>query len=98
MQTEIDRDERALTLRDQGWSFSEIARALDVDGASEAAAAFNRALGRRPDSEQAWLRSREVARLDALASRLRWRDDLSVEDVVRHLHILQHQRKMLFVA
>jgi len=98
MTTDIDRDEQALTLRDQGRSFVEIARILEVEGVREATAAFNRALRRRPNAEQAWLRSREAARLDALASRLRWRDDLSVEEVVRHLYSLQYQRKMLFVA
>ena len=98
MTTEIDRDEQALTLRNQGRSFSEIARILEVDSAREATAAFNRALRGRPNAEQAWLRSREVARLEALASRLRWRDDLSVEEVVRRLRSLQHQRKRLFVA
>ena len=98
MTTDINRDEQALTLREQGRSFSEIARIVEVDCAREATAAFNRALRRRPNAEQAWLRSREVARMDALASRLRWRDDLSVEEVVRRLRSLQHQRKRLFVA
>jgi catalase len=38
------------------------------------------------------------ARLDALASLLRGRVDLSVEEVVRQLRALKHQRKILLVA
>jgi hypothetical protein len=68
-----DRDQEALALRDQGQSFGGIARILGLDGACAANAAFNRALRRRPISEQAWLRSRESVRLDAVASRVRGR-------------------------
>jgi hypothetical protein len=39
-----------------------------------------------------------VERLDALASRIRGRDDLSVEEVVRRLRGLKHHRETLFVA
>jgi hypothetical protein len=98
MTTDIDRDEQVLALRDRGQPFAGIAQVLDLDSARAANAAFNRALRGRPNSEQAWLRSREVARLDALASRLRGRDDLRVEDVVHRLRGLQHQRKRVLVA
>ena len=60
------RDEQALVLRDQGRSFAGIAEELDLAGAIEANAAFNRALRLRSAVEQAALRDREVARLDAL--------------------------------
>jgi DNA-binding transcriptional MerR regulator len=98
MTTDIDRDEQVLALRDRGQPFAGIAQVLDLDSARAANAAFNRALRGRPNAQQAWLRSREVARLDALASRVRERDDLSVEEVVRRLRGLKHQRKTLFVA
>jgi hypothetical protein len=64
----------------------------------EANIAFNRALRRRPSVEQEGLRSREMARLDALGERLRNRKDLDDEMLARQLHRIQHLRKTLFVA
>ena len=98
MTTDMDRDEQVFALRNQGHPFAGIAQILRLDSARAANAAFNRALRGRPNAEQAGLRGHEVARLDALAARLRGRDDLSVEEVVRRLRGLQHQRKRLFVA
>ncbi len=95
MTKDTGRDERALALRDQGRTFRDIAHILDLESARAAQAAFNRALRLCPRAEQAWLRSRERARLDALASRMRGRDDLSVEEVVRRLRGLKHQRETL---
>ena len=43
-----DRDEPALVLGDQGRTFLDVARALDLDGARAAHAAFNRGLRLRP--------------------------------------------------
>jgi len=91
-------DEQALLLRDQGRSFTGIAQVLDLAGAVEANIAFNRALRRRSSTEQAGLRSREVARLDALGERLRNRPDVSEEVLARQLHGIQRLRKSLFVA
>jgi hypothetical protein len=98
MTRDADRDERALVLRDQGQPFARIAQTLGFDDARAANAGFNRALRVRPRAEQVRLRSREVARLEALALRVRGRDDLSVEEVVRRLRGLKHQRQTLFVA
>jgi hypothetical protein len=98
MSRDMDRDEQALVLRDQSRSFISIARILELDSPVAANAAFNRALRRCPKVEQARLRSREVTRLDMLASRVRGRDDLSAEEVIRRLGSLKHQRKTLFVA
>ena len=98
MSKDMDRDEQALVQRDQGRFFVGIAGILELDSARAANAAFNRALRGRPNAEQVWLRSREMARLDALASRLRGRDDLSVEEVVRRLRGLKHKRQRLSVA
>ncbi len=95
---DIDRDEQALVLRDQGRTYLDIAEILDLDGARAAHAAFNRGLRLRPRAEQGWLRSRELARLDALATRMRGRDDLGVDEVVRHLRALKRQKDSLSVG
>jgi len=92
------RDEQALVLRDQGLSFAGIARELDLTGAIEANAAFNRALRLRSAAEQSALRGREVARLDALSDRLRARQGVSEEELARQMHGVQRLRKTLFVA
>ena len=98
MSIDMDRDEQALVLRDQGRSFVGIVGIFELDSARAANAAFNRALRGRPNAEQAWLRSREMARLDALAARVRGRDDLSVEEVLRRLRALKRQRQTVLVA
>lgn len=91
-----NRDERTLALRDEGRSFAGIAQVLGLEDAHAANAAFNRALRCRPRLQQEWLRSREMTRLDAVASRLRERDDLSAEEIVRRLRGVKQQRKTLF--
>ena len=98
MPDQVDRDERALVLRDEGRPFVGIAQFLGLESAHAANAAFNRALRRRPAAQQAQLRSREMARLDAVASRVRARDDLSLEEVARRLRGVKHQRTTLFLA
>lgn len=98
MSTDTDRDDRALFLRDQGRPFGGVAKILDLDSAGAANASFNRALRLRPRAEQARLRSREMDRLDALSLRLRKRDDLSVEEIVRRLQGVKYQRKTLLVS
>jgi hypothetical protein len=94
---EADRDYQALVLRDQGRPFAGVARILALDSAGAANASFNRALRLRPKAEQARLRSRELERLDALATRLRERPDLSTEEIVRRLRGVKYQRKTLLV-
>jgi DNA-binding transcriptional MerR regulator len=95
---DLDRDDQALALREQGRPFGGIAEILELDSAGAAHASFNRALRLRPRAEQERLRNREMARLDALSLRLRARDDLSVEEIVRRLRGVKHQRKTLFVT
>ncbi len=97
MTKDTDRDDRALVLRDQGRPFGGVAKILDLDSAGAANASFNRALRLRPRAEQVRLRSRELERLDALALRLRERDDLSVEEIVRRMQGVKHQRRALLV-
>jgi hypothetical protein len=92
------RDEQALLLRDQGRSFAAIAQELDLAGAIDANAAFNRALRLRSADEQSALRIREIARLDALSERLRTREGVSEDELARQMHGVQRLRKTLFVA
>ena len=92
----MDRDSQALAQRDEGRPFADIAQNLGLDSAGAANAAFNRALRCRPKAQQGWLRSREMIRLDAVASRVRQRDDLSAEEIVRRLRGVKQQRKTLF--
>ena len=96
MSDEVNRDEQTLVLRDEGRSFAGIAQVLGLEDAHAANAAFNRALRCRSKSQQEWIRSREMMRLDAVASRVRARDDLSVEEVVRRLRGVKYQRLKLF--
>jgi hypothetical protein len=98
MPHEKDRDAESLALREEGRSFAGIAQILGLENAHVANEAFNRAIRCRPKSQQEWLRSREMTRLDAVASRVRERDDLSVEEVIRRLRGVKQQRKTLFVA
>ncbi len=98
MPHDVHRDDQALFLRDQGRSFAGIARELDLTGALDANAAFNRALRRLSAGEQTALRIREVARLVALSERLRQRQDVSEDELARQLAGLQRLRKTLFVA
>jgi len=96
MPDEVNRDEEALALRDEGRSFAGIAQILGLDNAHAANAAFNRALRCQSKSQQEWLRSREMTRLDAVASRVREREDLSMEEIIRRLRGVKQQRKTLF--
>ena len=95
MPDEVDCDNQTLALRDEGRSFAGIAQLLGLQDAHAANAAFNRALRCKPKAQQKWLRSREMTRLDAVASRVRERDDLSVEEVVRRLRGVKQQRQAL---
>ena len=96
--SDTDRDNQALQLRDQGRPFTGIAQLLQLDSAGAAYTSFNRALRLRPKAEQERLRHREMDRLDALASALRGRDDLSAEEIVRRQRGVKQQRRSLFVS
>ena len=96
MPDEVDRDEQTLALRDEGRSFAGIAQFLGLEDAHAANAAFNGALACRPKAQHEWLRSREMTRRDAVASRVRERDDLSVEEIIRRLRGVKQQRQTLF--
>ena len=94
----MHRDEQALLFGIRVAPSRASPGVLDLAGALEANAAFNRALRRRSPGEQAALRSREMARLDALGERLRKRAGVSEEELARQLHGIKRLRKTLFVA
>ncbi|MDR3647852.1 MAG: hypothetical protein P4L20_02075 [Acidimicrobiales bacterium] len=83
MPDDVDRDEQALLLRDQGRSFAAIARVLNLADAIEANAVFNRALKRHTLAEHATLRSWEMTRLDTPNEHLREREDVNWEKRAR---------------
>jgi hypothetical protein len=93
-----ERDEKVLALREEGRTFAGIARELGLEGTLDANAAFIRALRRRPPSEQESLRTHEIARLDALAERVRRREDLDEAEVARRIRSLDRLRKTLLSA
>ncbi|HMK97319.1 MAG TPA: hypothetical protein VK425_07200 [Acidimicrobiales bacterium] len=89
------RDSEVVALREQGRSFASIARALGLEGAVQANAAFMEALRRLPTAEQESLRSHEMARLNALGERLRQRSDLDEAEMARRARALDRLRKRL---
>jgi hypothetical protein len=93
-----ERDEKVLALREEGRTFVGIARELGMERTLDANAAFNRALRRRPPAEQESLRSHEIARLDALAERVRRRNDLDEAEVARRIRSLDRLKKALLSA
>jgi len=93
--SDAERDGEVLALREQGRSYVTIARALGLEGAIQANAAFMKALRRLPSAEQESLRSHEMARLDALGERLRQRSDLDETEKARRRQSLDRLRKRL---
>jgi hypothetical protein len=93
-----DRDEKVLVLREEGRSFAGIARELGLEKTLDANAAFNRALRRKSPAEQETLRSHEIARLDALAERVRGRDDLDEAEVARRIRSVDRLKRTLLSA
>ncbi len=75
------RDDEVLRRRAAGATYGRIARDLGFSRASQANAAFNRAMRRRPPPEHHEIRDGEFARLNELE--LRVRRDASVGDADR---------------
>jgi hypothetical protein len=90
-------DDKAVELRAEGRSFGSIAKILGYPTAHDANEAFNRALRRRPKTEQARIRDEELTRLDKLSQRVQDSEDLSPEDVSRYLQGLHQLRARLLV-
>jgi len=80
-----DLDEEVVVLREQGQSYSAVARTLGIKRAVDAQAAFVRAMHRLPDGERNALYKRESERLDQLEARIRSRDAAEPVKLERHL-------------
>ncbi len=90
-----DIDEQALTLRSQSKGFGKIAEALGLGRPSDANAAFNRALRRRPPQERATIRAEENRRLDRLAGAVKADASRSKEDVDKRMRAVERLRTRL---
>jgi len=88
-------DDQVLVMRGQGRSFGRIAEAVGLTRASQANAAFNRALRRRPAKEMAAIRSEENSRLDRLAASVRSDGSQSEADLERRLGVVEKLRARL---
>jgi hypothetical protein len=87
-------DEEALALREEGASYSAIARRLELSRAVDAHAAFIRALRLRTGDEREQVISREHVRLDLLEVRIRERDAAQPEKLARRLTALETLRAL----
>jgi DNA-directed RNA polymerase specialized sigma24 family protein len=80
-----DLDEEVVALREQGQSYSAVARTLGIKRAVDAQAAFIRAMRKLPDEQRKALYKRELGRLDQLEARIRSRDAGQPAKLERHL-------------
>ncbi|MEY2567923.1 MAG: hypothetical protein QOE35_2452 [Actinomycetota bacterium] len=90
-------DEQALELRSSGKSFSSIAKALGLERAHDANEAFIRALRRRAPKARKVIREAEAGRLEALATKVRARDDLTPEQTKKRLRSVERLRQTLMM-
>jgi hypothetical protein len=80
-----DLDEEVVALREQGQSYSAVARTLGIRRAVDAQAGFIRAMRKLPDQERKAMYQRETERLDQLEARIRSRDAADPVKLERHL-------------
>lgn len=90
-----DLDEEVVTLREQGLSYSAVARTLGIRRAVDAQAAFIRAMRKLPEEQRKALYKRESDRLDQLEARIRSRDAAEPAKLERHLVALGALRDAL---
>ncbi|HLX78026.1 MAG TPA: hypothetical protein VKR27_04015 [Acidimicrobiales bacterium] len=88
-------DQVVLALREEGRSFSAIARQLGLRRAKDAYATFHRTLASRPEAERAEIVRRELERLAVLEVRIRSRDAKEPEKMARRLEGLEQMRQNL---
>jgi len=88
-------DGEALALREQGRSYAAIARTLGLKRATDARAAFLRALRAAPEDERTQIVRRESERLDQLEVRIRTRDAAAPDKLERRLEALAALRRGL---
>ncbi len=90
-----DLDEEVVVLREQGQSYSAVARTLGVRRVVDAQAAFVPAMRKLPDTERNALYKREPGRLDQLEARIRSRDAEQPAKMERHLTALAALRESM---
>jgi hypothetical protein len=88
-------DEEVVVLREQGQTYSAVARSLGLKRAVNAQQAFIRAMRALPEKEQASLHKRESARLNELEVRIRTRDANEPVKMERHLAALEALRQTM---
>lgn len=93
----VAQDEQALQLRSSGKSFSTIAKTLGYERSHHANEAFLRALRRKPAAARSDLRDAEAARLEALATKIQARDDLSPAQAQKRLRAVERLRQTLMM-
>lgn len=91
-------DDKVLVLRSGGGSFKSIAETLGLEKSGTAIKAFNRALRRRPVSEQETLLADELHRLDVLEARVRANTSLEGSECDRRLRAIVRIRAMVSAA
>ncbi len=84
-----------VTLRNEGNSFSAIARQLGMKRSKDAYRSFHRGLGARNDTERGDLATAELARLVTLEARIRSRDASDPTKMDRRLVALEQMREDL---
>ncbi len=88
-------DHEVLKLRRAGQAFARISRDLKLKRPADAQRAFQRAVLRLPEGEQAEVRLQESSRLDRLAKRVTEDTDTSSEDRTRRLAAIERLRGLL---
>ena len=88
-------DAQVLALREDGSSYSAIARRLELAHAVDAHRSFVRALGAHEGAERQRLVEHEEARLDRLERRIRDRDAAEPEKVIRRLQGVDKLREAI---
>jgi hypothetical protein len=84
-----------LALREDGRTFSAIARTVGLNRAVDAHRALLRALNTQPASERGQVVDRELKRLDALEARIRSRDAADPEKLDRRVGAVNAMRDLL---
>jgi hypothetical protein len=88
-------DAEALALRENGRSYSAIARTLDLKRATDAREAFLRGLRATPEDERKLIVDREHRRLDQLEARIKARDTDAPDKLERRMAALAALRRDL---
>jgi len=90
-----DIDRRVLALREDGRTFSAIARTVGMNRAVDAHKAMLRYLKAQPEGERRQLVARELQRLDTLEVRIRTRDAGDPEKLARRIGAVKAMRDLL---